>query len=152
MREILFRGKRVDNGEWVYGDLIKDYLSGQYFIHPYGDSANESDKVGEEGCLRFFSFEVIPETICEYTGLTDKNGNKIFEGDIIKVVTEDTHEERFIEVGIGEFTDDGSGDLFIGAYLKYDGFTVSAGQIKECGSNGVEIIGNIYDNPELLEK
>lgn len=152
MEKILFRGKRIENDEWVYGDLIKDYLSGQYFIHPYGDSANESDKVGEEGCLRFFSFEVIPETISEYIGLTDKNGNKIFEGDIIKVVTEDTHEERFIEVGIGEFVDDNSGDLYIGAYLKSSNFTVSAGQLKEYSSNGVEVIDNIYDNPKLLKK
>ena len=67
-------------GEWVYGDRIVDYISGQYFIHPYGDSVNESDKVNEEGCLRFFAFEVIPETIGQWVRL-DKNGKDVFVGD-----------------------------------------------------------------------
>lgn len=146
MRELLYRGKRIDNGEWVYGYVARfRNVRNQVYTAIIQICDDETKECNIQDLV-----PVLDETICEYTGLTDKNGNKIFEGDIIKVVTEDTHEERFIEVGIGEFTDDGSGDLFIGAYLKYDGFTVSAGQIKECGSNGVEIIGNIYDNPELL--
>lgn len=142
-REYLFRGKRVDNGEWVFGDL-RQYVN-MVGCEDFYEIDTMSDTIGYG-----HSYKVIPETVNQFTGLTDMSGNKIFDGDIIKVVTEDTHEERFIEVCIGEFTDDGYGDLFIGAYLKYGGFTVSAGQIKECGSNGVEIVGNIYDNPELL--
>lgn len=140
MREPLYRAKtRGSNPEWVYGYYCK-----------YGKHIDKIHCVNKDG-YAYLQIGIDVVTLGQYTGLTDKNDNKIFEGDIIKVVTEDTHEERFIEVGIGEFTDDGSGDLFIGAYLKYDGFTVSAGQIKECGSNGVEVVGNIYDNPELLE-
>lgn len=153
-REILFRGalannggSRATSGEWVYGNLIEiqDEYETEYAILEKTAEHRYGGEYGDDGWHK-----VIPETVGQYTGLTDKNGNKIFEGDVIKVVTEDTHEERFIEVCVGEFTDDGSGDLFIGAYLKYDGFTVSAGQIKESGSNRVEIVGNSYDNPELL--
>ena len=56
----LYKAKRKDNGEWVAGCLLIDYITGQYFIHACGNSLNESDKIGEEGCLRFVAFEVDP--------------------------------------------------------------------------------------------
>lgn len=67
----LFKAKRKDDGEWVIGNRIDDGVTGQVFIHAVGNSVNESDKVGEEGCLQFVAFEVAPSTICQRTGLKD---------------------------------------------------------------------------------
>ncbi len=121
MREILFRGKRKDNGEWVQGSLLihktfVDSSKWQYEIVFYNER-----KVPEQ---RY----VIPETVGQYTGLPDKNGEKIFDGDIV------------LWCGIkGAVVWDGH-KFYIKSNLLWD-FSHD-----DC----IEVIGNIHDNPELL--
>jgi uncharacterized phage protein (TIGR01671 family) len=83
MRDILFRGKRIDNGEWVNGYYILCGMSGKAYIFPLDSCADESERVGEEGCLRLVTWEVDPETVNQYTKLKSKNNTKIFEGDSV---------------------------------------------------------------------
>lgn len=135
MREYLFKGKRIDNGEWVIGSLIPCAITGKRYILPKGSDANESDKVGMEGYLRFVAIEVHPETICEYTGINDKNGVRIFENDIVK------------------FTPLLSFGGAICAVVEYDAPRYHAVN----GVNGYalgrdcEVVANIHDNSELLK-
>lgn len=149
MREILFRGKREDNGEWIKGYLLGDEITGQYFIHASGNSVNESPKVGEEGVLHFLAFEVIPETVGQYTGLKDKHGTQIFEGDIVDYEDEspgqyEYHDSTFINRGVIEY-DDG---VFYWTNLVAAQFDDSVYK----GAADCVVIGNIHDNPELLEE
>ena len=136
MKDILFRGKRVDNGEWVYGFLTKMWGA----LHII-DKANEN-----------VAYEIIPETVGQYTGLIDKNGKKIFEGDIIRAITLDTGSEQMAVVCFGNFIDENNGDEYIGFYIEFDGIKTTITQLamEEC-KNRIEVIGNIYDNPELLK-
>lgn len=128
MREILFRGKRADNGEWIKGYLYITQNS-EYEISSYCKYYD---------CERY-TYIVIPETVGQYTGLTDKNGKKIFEGDIIfrNYYGEKKTYQVVYDKYIGAFTGQDKEGLY---YTTFDGDS-------EC----FEIIGNIHDNPELLE-
>lgn len=148
MREILFRGKREDNGQWIKGYLLGDEITGQYFIHASGCSVNESHKIGEEGVLHFLAFEVIPETVGQYTGLKDKNGKQIFEGDIVDYEDEspgqyEYHDSTFINRGVIEYGD--------GVFYWTNLVAVQFYDTVYKGSADCVVIGNIHDNPELLE-
>ena len=150
MREILFRGKLIDNGEWLEGSFLND-RDGSFYICPavsdisYGDGGNRR----RIGCW----YKVAPSTVGQYTGLKDKNGKRIFEWDILHIAK--------IADGLGGYyqtpfdypvnvvvkwdlcawmwetlCEDKRYISFPGAWCHY-----------EC-----EVIGNITDNPELLEK
>lgn len=134
----LFRGKRIDNGEWVIGNRIDDGVTGQVFIHAVGNSVNESDKVGEEGCLQFVAFEVAPSTICQCTGLKDKNGKLVWENDIVEY--RDCTTERYVVA----YENDK-------ACFEYQQYGCSIMNFDEMSSVEVEVVGNVFDNPELLE-
>jgi uncharacterized phage protein (TIGR01671 family) len=142
MREILFRGKRVDNGEWVEGFYYKQ----NYF---YGDEVEKhiiitsSDALTNDFDLDFY--EVIPETVGQFTGLTDKNGKRIFEGDILQDVFD---EERMYEILYGEQT-----LMFEYRKIGYKGdeeplWFMNKGEWWNARSC-FEIIGNRFDNPEM---
>lgn len=137
MREILFRGKSIDksyNGEWVYGGIIHqtDFYGDKVDRYYIMDGSKTIDyDIGDRE-------QVAMETIGQFTGLYDKNGNKIFEGDIIKCSLWrclKVFEVRYY-VGEAQFRIKNSG----GDY----GMMSSA-------QKTYEVIGNIYDNPELLE-
>ncbi len=140
--EILFRGKRKDNGEWVEGYFIKsdDVINhGKCYILPtvsdfsYGDNGNRI----RIGCF----IEVDPATIGQYTGLTDRNGKKIFMGDLSYYKWA---RKRVLMSVIFE-----AGEFRLNPVLKY-GFKVWDIRISGEEKN-LEIIGNVHDNPELLQ-
>lgn len=114
MREILFRGKRKDNGKWVYGFL---------FSYKVGFAIEGIETWDGE------RHRIDPATVGQYTGLTDKNGRRIFEGDLLVLATNRTHEVKFAD---GSF------------YMNGTGISIHhAGKFT--------IVGNRWDNPELLE-
>lgn len=139
MREILFRGKSI-HGEWVYGYInqhrgnirydcdCEPIADGCYYINDW-QAKIDTGMYGQD-------YKVDPDTIGRFTGLTDCNGVKIFEGDIIK----------YFDDWIGKIEYDSDSALFTVSFVDgdYDNFwRISCG---DC-----EVIGNIYDNPELLE-
>jgi uncharacterized phage protein (TIGR01671 family) len=130
MREILFRGKRIDNGKWIEGDLDRGLFTNIDFISYF-------KTIGER-----LSFEVFPESVSEFTGLTDKNGKKIFEGDI---VIDKYSKEKFGFVGTVIYNP--TLTQFQIYSDKQPDYIVNLGS----RSQSTKVIGNIYDNPELLK-
>ena len=120
MREILFRGKSKTTGEWFYGNLFDKDISGRTHI-----------TTTSIGCLN-----IDPETVGQFTGITDRDGAKIFEDDIFKIGAEE-----------GIFTV----KFDYGCFLAYDGNGEQVGILSELSTMFVKVIGNIHDNKELLK-
>lgn len=138
MREILFRGKRVNNGEWVEGF----YSAEEYNLNTHSiEYIPRIQLIGK--CV---SLGVIPETVGQYTGLTDKNGVKIFEGDIVRYGT-NTNRAENKEIHEVVFETRG-GSRYFGIRIS----EIETWQFcLEVPAKLMEVIGNIHDNPELIE-
>ena len=139
IREIIFRGKRVDNGEWVYGDL----LTGTDILECW--EISEKTGMGDR-------YDIDPETVGEYVGIKDKNGKKIFEGDVVKFT-----DTTFGYSHIGEVCfDKGSFCILYEFYGRKKLHRIGkTDKWQDMGASGTitysyEVIGNIIDNNELL--
>ena len=141
MREILFRGKRIDNGEWAEGYLYASNISGCFILQT--QTRHRRLKTGGMELFdRLITIEVDGTTVGQYTGLTDKNGTKIFEGDIVRdnAVWHEGEIQIKSHVNIVG-VDKGCWIMF---HDKWWDFLYT-------NASDAEIIGNIYDNPELIE-
>ena len=130
MREILFRGKRANNGEWTYG---------YYCPKPYSHFPCEAAIFPSETIDRDWHGErVDPDTVGQFTGLTDRNGTKIFEGDIVHV-----------KACSCSFT---GCVIYWSEEARYACKTKSGTRYAICARFEFDVIGNIYDNPELFDE
>lgn len=146
MREILFRGKNVENDEWMFG-LLDDVDHDADFtaIIP---RRNERSKFS--GCC----WEVDPSTVGQYTGLTDKNGKRIFEGDMIKPF-DDEIDKMVVEFHHGQFLLCLYGERgYMAEYGWEEEGNYGCFEAEPLSSYGddIEVIGNIHDNPELVKE
>lgn len=130
MREILFKAKRKLDGAWVVGDLSQ-HKTGKKFIKLCGGSATHS-------------FEVDENTICQYTGLTDKNGRKIWENDVVRYYDDLANMNKEDLVRWNE-----THASFVRLHESKMGLQYL--YIDECIANRCEVIGNTFDNADLLE-
>lgn len=137
MRPIKFRGKRISDGAWVHGDLMTKYA------HHRGAT------IVERGCIYY---EVDPATVGQFTGLRDKNGTEIYEGDIVKGVA---YSQDFVGAIIWINNIAGFGVRYYNNWREPTAWEKSS-ILKQIESGrkdqfAAEVIGNIHDNPELLE-
>ena len=141
MREILFKAKRIDNGEWIEGSLIDlDIDSGYcYIVQPYKKASILPIIFLITDRMKL----VDPETLCQFTGLCDKNGKRIWENDIV-FVTDENDCSGQISTGIGDV-------IFIEGMWYIDGrpqeVLYDINKVFQ-----IEVIGNAFDNQELLQE
>lgn len=146
MHEISFKAKRIDNGEWIESQNLIKFTVGEYYMPKTDEQCDcKFDKDGNILSIKGKIYRVDPSTVCQYTGLTDKNGKKIWENDIVK-----------------QFADcDETGKSLYFFYKirwdkKYSAFEGIEIYSKESflfpDLEDIEVIGNIFDNPKLLEE
>ena len=128
MREILFRGKKLDSGEWLEGNYIFE----------------DFDRVGINPIGTIINCFVIPATIGQFTGLTDDMGRNLFEGDIVKAIDSYTNECDEDSLGTVIFTD--------GAFCISWTTGYTEPLCLKADKEDIIIVGNIHDTPELLER
>lgn len=166
MRELIFRGKRLDNGEWVQGRSILTLITGQpeelkVYIPQSGElfSAEEGKTTGNLFSINGTFYKVDPKTIGQYTGLKDENGTLIFEGDIIEF--EDLGEEGWEYKEGFNFTNRAKVTLENYRVELTDWYSDNSARLDEMneywdafvdGFEFCEVIGNCHDNPELLKR
>ena len=133
MREILFKAKRIDNGEWVEG----------YYQKRYDLLGNEEHLIFHADSYKVWEYaEIVPETICQFTGLCDKNGKRIWESDVVWLVYDGKEHIYQIVWDNSELDFKATnGEENYGSNFEY---------LLCCDE--IEVIGNIFDNPELLQE
>lgn len=121
MREIKFRGKDIDCNEWRYGSLVKVRENDGYLLYYIVDEENQQ-------------WIALPETVGQYTGLKDKNGKEIYEGDILEA------ENRLWQIGFRD-----------GCFVGVDFKNVAWDELVNIGYGETKVIGNVFEDSELLE-
>lgn len=124
-RTIKFRGKRLDNGEWFYGSLVQE--GGDSYIISF-------DRTG----VQFYRYQIDPETVGQFTGLTDKRAKDIYEGDIVRDILYAPDGRPNGSRGIREVE-------YIIDHRRKNGFNIGKGET-------YTVVGNVHDNPEILFK
>ena len=135
MREILFKAKRLDNGEWVEGSLISTEDNSGFILR------SKTKAFIPKGTNTFCStecYEIDQTTLCQYTGLVDKNGQKIWENDIVR------NEEG--DIGVVQWFEEHA------AFMIWNKTKNCVCYLAENDFLKIEIVGNEFDNPELLEE
>ena len=134
MREILFKAKRKDNSKWIkaYYQKRYDLLSNEEHLIFHADSYNVWEYA-----------EIIPETVCQFTGLCDKNGKKIWENDILMANLDESYPEdvtyETVEWGVA-------------GWVTHEANSIDRPYLDEFDLEHFEVVGNIFDNPELLQE
>lgn len=133
MREILFKAKRIDNGEWIEGCYVTS--DGKSFIC--------MDIVEHYCVIALRWFEIDPETLCQFTGICDKNGNRIWENDILMAHLDESYPEdvtyETVEWGVA-------------GWVGHEANSIGRQYLDEFDTKYYEVVGNTFDNPELLQE
>lgn len=156
MEEIKFRGKRVDNGEWVYGDLVhwrNEENTMQIIDERFGCCVDEKGNIMliEEP----FCCKVVPETVGQYTGLKDKNDKEIYDGDILTAEEYPFQDEDKLSYNAEVFWHNRTLEFCICLHcVNPNKRGISDGICEGLTDRDIQFekIGNIFDNPELLER
>lgn len=132
MREILFKARRIDNGEWVVGQYVNTCYPGKdketgHFIVVYPNEYHE----------------IYTSTICQFTGLCDKNGNRIWENDILMAHLDESYPEDVTYETV---------EWNVAGWVTHEAGSTDREYLDEFDTEYFEVVGNIFDNPELLQE